>query len=854
MAHWGSLIVGLGLCSVACAMPEGFKSVAGSASIVTSQEQTMVIKAKGPSIVQWDDFSTSAQEAVVFKLPSSKSAILNRVATSAKSKLYGKIDSNGKVYIVNPNGIVVGPNANLTARGVILTTGQISDDEFLNGGPITVHSIGVEKGRIINLGTIECPTGDVFIISKRIINNGSLIATEGHVGLAMGEEVLIKPEGPERIFIKAGETRAAGEHITAIDNHGKIEALVTELKTNANIYAQAIRHSGTIDATSTKNENGRVYLVAKGSRVIGHGKINAEGGDVKIDAAKDVTLIGEALIDVSHATHPGLVEIGSENCGSVSVSEAVVIKADATGKGNGGRINILSAERNRFDGHISAEGTGGNGGNVDVSSKNHGLEYRGTVSLKGHGGQDGNLVLDPKFIVVQELLSPYSDPATGQTFASDPTGSVTISTADLSAALDSANVTLQANTDITMNDAIVGATSGNGLTLQSGRSIIFDPSCTVTLNNGAFSATINDQNAISADRDSGTAKFNLFGAQGVNSIDTQGGDISVNVGTFGGSQTGMVIITQANIDAGGGNISIEGFGSSAAAEGAGVAINSPVQISTNSTGTINITGTGGSNSANCFGIYSSGSESFPSLITAVDGNVNVTGNGGGNGAGSFNCGCYLTSIEVSTTGAGAAEVHGTGGTGSNLNCGVILTGSAAHVTSETGSVIVEGTGTGTLEFNYGVRLEGGGKVTSTGSATVSVTGDGGAAATACNVGVILSGRGSDITSTGGTITINGDGGGSAYLNQGVRLESNAAIEATNSSAINITGNGSGSNNYDNGIYVSGVGSHITSANGNIDLNGTGTGAGPSNQGVILEYPAENAFCTGTGTLTINSTP
>lgn len=853
MKKLGMLVAGLGCVSFTFAMPTGFESVAGHAAM-TEIDQTMIIKAKNSSIIHWDDFSVSSQESVVFKLPSSKSAILNRVSTNAKSKLYGKIDSNGKVYIANPNGIVIGPNANLTAAGFLLTTGHVSEDEFLKGGALTVRNIGEEKGRIINLGSIESPSGDIYIISKRIINNGSLIAPEGHAGMAMGDEVLIKPQGPERIFIKAGNTRAAGEHITAIDNHGKIEALVTELKTNANIYAQAIRHSGSIDATSTKQKNGRVYLVSEGSRVIGHGKITANGGDVEINALNDVALMGEALVDVSHSTKPGTVKIGSETCKTVSISESSTIKADATVKGHGGKVKILSYESNRFDGHISAEGNQGNGGHVDVSSKSQGLEYRGTVSLKGHGGKDGNLVLDPKYIIVQGF-DPYSDPATGQTFASDPTGSVTISSTNLSAALDSANVTLQANTDITIYDPVEGTTSGNGLTLQSGRSIIFSTEGSVTLNNGAFSATINDQNAVSADRESGTAQFNGLGSftGAPKMISTQGGDISINVGTFGGSQEGNVVLNQSILDAGGGNITIEGFGSMATGKGAGVTLYSPVSISTNSTGTINITGTGAANTSSNFGVYSSGSEFNPSVITAVDGNVTLTGNGGGDGTATFNCGCYLNSLQVSTTGSGTATVNGTGGTGTNLNCGIILTGSGALVTSETGAVVVDGTGNGTLEFNYGVRLEGGAKITSTGAATVDVTGNG-ASATACNVGVILSGRGSNITSTGGNITITGDGGGTAYLNQGVRVETNGAIEAINSAAINITGNGAGSGNYDNGIYVSGIGSHITSVNGNNDLNGTGTGAGPSNQGVILEYPAENASCTGTGTLTINSTP
>jgi hypothetical protein len=114
-------------------------------------------------------------------------------------------------------------------------------------------------------------------------------------------------------------------------------------------------------------------------------------------------------------------------------------------------------------------------------------------------------------------------------------------------------VTLQANTDIAFEDDVTATTLGNGLILQAGRSITFNEGRTLILNGGEFRAKINDENAIAANRDTGTAQFAMStGSQ----ILTNGGNVTISPGTFGGVAVGEVSLNNATINSGIGNIQL----------------------------------------------------------------------------------------------------------------------------------------------------------------------------------------------------------------------------------------------------------------------------------------------------------
>ncbi|MCB1109067.1 MAG: hypothetical protein KDK44_05355 [Chlamydiia bacterium] len=571
-------------------------------------------------------------------------------------------------------------------------------------------------------------------------------------------------------------------------------------------------------------------------------------------------LSGTARIDVSDGQSPGSALIGSRNAAEVAIGTNALIQADNLSSGNGGSVKVLSKSATKFSGTITAEAKGskGNGGQVEVSSSGKkGLTFRGKTSLKSAHGQDGQLLLDPKFAIIR---SSGTDPATGNTFDNDPEGTVTISGADLSAALSSASVIIQANTDITLDDVITSSTNGNGLSFQAGRSITLETNSSVTLNNGAFYCKINDENALLYDRSAGGAGF--FGVGPV-TINTQGGDVTLDVGTFGGVQGGTMNVINTMINAGGGNIIVNGYGCMENARGLATNIAECSQLVTSGSGTIDVTGTavsaqvngGGPNAgvSNNFGIFATGLAAEANLIQTENGAITITGTGASIDLGYNNGGTYLSMTQVKTTGTGSITINGTAGSGQTQNLGVVLNGPMGLVSSNTGSIQITGVGKGTEQGNMGISIETGSQVVATGAADITIHGTGGNG-TSLNLGVAITTQGSGVSSEGGSVFITGIAQGSNNSNQGFNMNEGCYVKTTGSGVITIDGTGSGAGNSNMGAVFTGKTLEVTSVDGDINITGTGAGAGPSNSGVYIQYPGAIGT-TGSGEVNItNNTP
>ncbi len=437
------------------ANPEGMKVVSGSADIINSQNELRV-NAADRTVINWDKFSIGKDELTKFCLPSSFSSVLNRVSGKEVSKILGRLESNGKVYLLNPNGIIFGKDAYINTNSFIASTYDVLDSEFLKNGDLCFSGESNEK--IINLGTIKSLDGDAILIAKFIQNEGSIDAEKGVAALAVGKEVLLKPLSKERIYIKpqiANESADVG-----IENKGEIKALSAYLKADGNLYSLAIKDSGRIDALGFEEKGGEIFLIAENSTVETSGNLKAtgkKGGEIRL-LGKNVGLLEKACLDVSGENDGGSVLIGGDFQGkneNIHSAEAVFagdvsINASSLKDGNGGKVILWSDECTKFYGSIAAEGgkIKGNGGLVEVSGKY--LEYKGKVSTKAFSGIFGQLLLDPPFITIDptHATSPSWGPLPHTIYAPPYTGAdAFLLAADLSAALASNDVTVSAQGD-----------------------------------------------------------------------------------------------------------------------------------------------------------------------------------------------------------------------------------------------------------------------------------------------------------------------------------------------------------------------------------------------------------------------
>ena len=432
------------------ANPRGGSVVHGNVKIGSGAGGNLQIRQNSNSaIINWESFSIDAGELTQFRQPDSNAAVLNRVTGGDPSAIHGALKANGKVFVINPNGILVGPGGTIDVHGLVLSTLDVDNGEFLAGGDMTFTGVGEN---VTNMGRINGIGGDVFLIGRTVRNSGAISASSGTVGLAAGEEVLLTAQGNtgERLFVRA---KGAGVSGTGILNDGTIEGAAVELKAHGNLFALAINNKGSIRATGAVNSGGKVFLRGPGGSVSNSGSIQAtssgvgNGGRTIIEAAYarvdglirsndghvritgtdevelggsvdvssshgvggDVVVEGRAIavgstgmVDASGRSGGGRVRIGGgfqgsdaevENAERVLINDGATLRANARESGRGGQLIAWSDGDTFFEGTISATGMTG-GGFVEVSGRDR-LGFHGAVSTLSADGTAGTLLLDP---------------------------------------------------------------------------------------------------------------------------------------------------------------------------------------------------------------------------------------------------------------------------------------------------------------------------------------------------------------------------------------------------------------------------------------------------------------------------
>ena len=451
-----SAILLLGQSAPLLANPTGGAVVAGAATIGAAGKTLSINQSTSNAIINWQTFSIANGETTKFIVPSSSAATLNYVSAGNPSAIYGSLSSNGHLFLINPSGILVGSTGRIDTAGFLGSTLNANNSAFMNGGDLQFS--GNSTASIINQGSINASQGNVLLIANQVSNQGSLTAPQGDVGLAAGSNVLLQQEGDQHLFVQSspvGTKRAVG-----VTNSGTIKAATAELRAaGGNAYALAINNTGSIAATGYKKINGQVYLTADTGAISNSGHISSRTG-----------------------TNGGTVKLLSQS-GTITNSGSIDASATAA-SGTGGSVTLNSGSGlTVFSGAITAKGgAGGAGGNAEVSG--HVLQFTGSVDLTAAGGKTGNLTLDPGTL---EVVS--SGTGTIINNQNDPNSS-TIDPSTVEGVLATANLTLNADTNITITDALTW-NSGSTLSLTtntSGSTIVINAPITAA-NGGLFIET-----------------------------------------------------------------------------------------------------------------------------------------------------------------------------------------------------------------------------------------------------------------------------------------------------------------------------------------------------------------------------
>jgi filamentous hemagglutinin family protein len=274
------------------ALPTGGNVVAGNATITQSNLQVNINQTSQRAVVTWDQFNVGKDATVNFNQPNSSAVTLNRVTGASESVIDGAVRANGQVILVNPNGVTFGKGAQIDAAGVVASTLDISNKNFMEGK--STYS-GNAKGAVINQGTINVNTSDGYIalLAPEVRNEGYLLAKKGPantVVMASGEKITLDFRGDQLLGVKVDEATYKGliENKRVVEVQGGL--IVVAAGTAGRLMATTINNTGVVSASSAVSSGGMVHFVA--SNINQAGKVAANGKGAKSDGGT-ISLVGE---------------------------------------------------------------------------------------------------------------------------------------------------------------------------------------------------------------------------------------------------------------------------------------------------------------------------------------------------------------------------------------------------------------------------------------------------------------------------------------------------------------------------------------------------------------------------------
>jgi filamentous hemagglutinin family protein len=352
----GISLTGLSLTPVAFAagiLPQGGRYVTGAGTIA-GQCNGLVITQPGSTrgVIDWNSFAIGKGNTVSFD--NGSGATLNRVTGGSPSAILGSLNATGSVYLINPQGVLVGPSGVISTGGrFVASTLDIPNSAFITGGTLTLA--GSSNGKVVNLGKISSSGGDVFLIARdAIVNAGSVSAPNGTAEYVTGQQVVLYESSSSRqVFVQISSKG------TVVDRGITQAAQINLEAADGNIYALA--GSGShIRATGTAMRDGHIWLVAGDGHVTQQGTIaatNVDGSGGTVDTlANSLTLASGASVQA------GLWNISTPNFTVDSATAGAFVRSLNAG---------TSVD-------ATATGTNGAGGDMTVASN---LDWQGPASL-----------------------------------------------------------------------------------------------------------------------------------------------------------------------------------------------------------------------------------------------------------------------------------------------------------------------------------------------------------------------------------------------------------------------------------------------------------------------------------------
>ncbi|MFQ6759600.1 MAG: filamentous hemagglutinin N-terminal domain-containing protein [Deltaproteobacteria bacterium] len=525
------LALALAFPACALALPDGGQISAGSGNIGQNGTTLTVTQTSPKLAINWQGFNIGQSETVHFNQPGSSAIALNRVLGQAPSQILGNLRANGQVFVLNPNGVLFGSTAQVNVGGLVASSLSLNDADFL-AGSYTFRTSGA-AGSVVNQGALTAAnSGYLALLAPEARNEGVISATLGTALLAAGDTVTLHLHNGSLLSytIDHGTLNALAENKHLIRADGG--QVILSAQAAGLLTRSVVNNTGIIEAHTIQNQGGVITLLGdrQGGQVNVSGTLDASGrnigetgGTVKV-LGDHVALLDSARLDVSGASGGGTALVGGNfqgkgpepNATSTFFAPGAQLNGDALTNGNGGKVILWADDTMRAFGSISARGgaQSGDGGFVEVSGKQS-LGFAAVVDTSAPYGRTGSLLLDPAYAII----------------SSNPDGTVgdtqTINATSLVTNLNSTDITVLADTKVTVDAAVNASANANAHNLALDTPTI-DLNAAITLKTGGIlSGTASTVNV-----NSPTASI-----QNGLDVAASGGTVNVLAGTYNESPT-----------------------------------------------------------------------------------------------------------------------------------------------------------------------------------------------------------------------------------------------------------------------------------------------------------------------------
>lgn len=521
--------------------PENPRVASGKASFRQRGNNT-VIRASDRAIIDYTGFDISRGETVRFIQPGASATVMNRINSARPTTIDGTLKANGHVYLLNPNGILFSGTSVVQTGGLTAAAATMSNRDFLAGRD---HFTNVQ-GDVVNAGMITT-TSAARLIGQHVANAGVISAggQDGVVAMVSGSDVMLTPRG-DTMSITVAPSNLATPPTDArpgVENTGRITASKgRSIMLAGDIYSLAVRNTGTVRAGDIAVEgrgrgevqiSGRLDASARGLGGRG-GSIDVNGGQVSL-ASADLDARGARAggeIHVNDAVHAA----GSSQTTQIDADSRLA--ADATRRGDGGIVSVGAGGGTEFHGVASARGgsVSGDGGFIETSGKID-LNVDGSrvdAGVDAPGGKPGSWLVDPTDFTVNAgnvatftgALDMGMDVTIETGSGGADAGNVTIDAAIAKSAGGDATLTLRAENDVTVNQAITSSAGMLNLDVQAN-----------TAGNG------------NTDADPDAGKFTVNNDAGANlgAIDTNGGTLTVHAVDMDLTGAGALVVADGGV-------------------------------------------------------------------------------------------------------------------------------------------------------------------------------------------------------------------------------------------------------------------------------------------------------------------